>query len=129
MSDEVENAATENKYSFLKPVHLMRFPFAFQSMKWGVTIGALLACHKFNRTRDIKSAALMGLGGGAIAASISFLYGFRQFSLEHRIMRQQKFARTQQDMRMQYVKHYFRDKYNLNELNDDQLTQAIGYMD
>lgn len=100
MSEEAENLAAEHKYSFLNPVYLMRFPFAFQSMKWAVTIGALLACHKFNRTRSIKSAALMGLGGGAIAGSISFLHGFRQFSLEHRIMRQQKYARTQQDMRM-----------------------------
>jgi hypothetical protein len=46
----------DRKYAFLNPSFLLRFDFTFESLKWGVVVGALLATHSYNRYRDAKKA-------------------------------------------------------------------------
>ena len=42
---------SKDKFDFLNPGQLFRLPFTMTSLQWGVTIGSLLACHKYSRTR------------------------------------------------------------------------------
>jgi hypothetical protein len=72
---------TEKKYSFLRPSYLFRFEFTFESLKWGVVVGALLASHSYNRYGDMRRASQLGLIGASVSTSAFFLFRFYRFTM------------------------------------------------
>ena len=41
---------SDDKYDFLEPSSLFRFEFTASSFAWGITIGTLIAMHKFRNS-------------------------------------------------------------------------------
>lgn len=111
---------SKDKFDYLSPGQLYRFPFTTTSMQWGITIGALLACHKYSRTRTLhpgiwQDAVYSGVVSGMTVGAASWAYYMYQFTKQSHIVRRQTQTKHEQTRRTEYLKTYFRNKYNLDE--------------
>ena len=106
---------SKDKFDYLNPEQLYRFPFTTTSIQWGVSIGALLACHKYSRTRIWQDAMYTGFVSGLTVGAASWGYYMFQFTKQSHIVRRQAQMKQEQTRRTDYLKTYFREKYHLHE--------------
>jgi len=125
---------SKDEFDFLDPSNLFRFPFTRTSLQWGVVLGAMLSCHKYSRTRKFhlgnwKQSTYFGSVLGFLSGSAIWAYNMFQFTKQQHVLRQQSVARQEAAQRNQYMKHYFKDKFKLYDLSDEQVMSAVEYMD
>jgi len=111
---------SKDKFDYLNPSQIYRFPFTTTSIQWGITTGALLACHKYSRTRNphpgiLKEAMFTGVQSGIIAGAASWAYYMFQFTKQTHVIQRQMQMREEQSRKAEYIRTYFKDKYQLQE--------------
>lgn len=111
---------SKDKFDYLNPGQLYRFPFTTTSIQWGITIGALLACHKYSRTREQyigiwQDAVYTGIVSGLTIGAASWAYYMFQFTKQSHVIRRQTQIREEQTRRAEYVKTYFKHKFELQQ--------------
>ena len=120
--------------SYMQPEAIFKLPFTIPSLQWAIGIGAALACHHYSRTRktysgETKRAVYLGLLGGCWVGGLYWGYHMYQFTSTQHALRQQTVSRQQAAYHSEVAQFYFRDKFKLHDLSDEQLSRAVSYME
>lgn len=117
-----------NRYDFLTPKYLFRFPFMITSIKWGLGLGAVFGLHSYVRSKSIMNASYWFLTGTFMTGIP--IFGFFMFKHTFYQIAIKKFEHEQNSLieESTFKKEYVRKKLNVkNELiTDDDLMTALG---
>ncbi|CAG9328639.1 unnamed protein product [Blepharisma stoltei] len=121
--------AEEDKQSYLDGSNLFRFEFMRSSVQWGVALGALMACHTFSRSRRWGESIFSGYMWGSTLGILIFGWNYFKFTQTQSMLRLQTYERQETNSRQEYAKRYFREKFHLEELDDEKLDIVIEKME
>lgn len=119
----------DDKLNFFEFDTLFRFEFTGSSLAWGVSIGTLLACHKYSRSGHVMNSIKFGGFLGLLTASGMWGFNLYKFTVSRHVLQQQNYARQESAMKAKLIEDYFKAKYSLDKTNPGHLAIAINDLD
>ncbi|OMJ76625.1 hypothetical protein SteCoe_23968 [Stentor coeruleus] len=105
---------------------MMRFEFALPSLAWGVSIGVLIACHRFYNTQNAIASIKLGAVFGFVSGASVWGYNFYAFTMSQHVIRQQSYARQEAALKARFIEDYFKQRYGMEHLEKEQFNMALN---